>query len=175
MHRAPRKLTEHLITRSLLSRAYLILGPVQALAAMAAFYFYYWTNGYAGQWIDLPGSGPVYRAATSMALAAVVFTQIGNLFAQRSTRRSIFKTPLFNNKLIWFGILSEILIILAIVYVPFMQRFIGTGPFEPKYWLFHLLWIPSLPLADAVRKAVQTQKEKRALQKQILAGKGETL
>jgi len=175
MHRAPRKLTEHLITRSLLSRAYLILGPVQALAAMAAFYFYYWTNGYAGQWIDLPGSGPVYRAATSMALAAVVFTQIGNLFAQRSTRRSIFKTPLFNNKLIWFGILSEILIILAIVYVPFMQRFIGTGSFEPKYWLFHLLWIPSLPLADAVRKAVQTQKEKRALQKQILAGKGETL
>lgn len=175
MHRAPRKLTEHLITRSLLSRAYLILGPVQALAAMAAFYFYYWTNGYAGQWIDLPGSGPVYRTATSMALAAVVFTQIGNLFAQRSTRRSIFKTPLFNNKLIWFGILSEILIILAIVYVPFMQRFIGTGPFEPKYWLFHLLWIPSLPLADAVRKAVQTQKEKRALQKQILAGKGETL
>ena len=175
MHRAPRKLTEHLITRSLLSRAYLILGPVQALAAMAAFYFYYWTNGYAGQWIDLPGSGPVYRAATSMALAAVVFTQIGTLFAQRSTRRSIFKTPLFNNKLIWFGILSEILIILAIVYVPFMQRFIGTGPFEPKYWLFHLLWIPSLPLADAVRKAVQTQKEKRALQKQILAGKGETL
>ena len=175
MHRAPRKLTEHLITRSLLSRAYLILGPVQALAAMAAFYFYYWTNGYAGQWIDLPGSGPVYRAATSMALAAVVFTQIGNLFAQRSTRRSIFKTPLFNNKLIWYGILSEILIILAIVYVPFMQRFIGTGSFEPKYWLFHLLWIPSLPLADAVRKAVQTQKEKRALQKQILAGKGETL
>ena len=70
---------------------------------------------------------------------------------------------------------GEILIILAIVYVPFMQRFIGTGSFEPKYWLFHLLWIPSLPLADAVRKAVQTQKEKRALQKQILAGKGETL
>jgi len=175
MHRPPRKLTEHLITRPLLSRAYLVLGPVQALAAMAAFYYYYWTNGYAGQWLDLPGSGPIYRAATSMALASVVFTQIGNLFAQRSTRRSIFKTPLLNNKLIWFGILSELLIILAIVYVPFMQRFIGTGPFELKYWLFHLLLIPSLPLADAVRKAAQKQKDKRVLQKQQLAEKGETL
>ncbi len=175
MNRSPRKLSEHLITKSLLARAYLILGPVQALAAMAAFYFYYWTNGYAGQWVDLPASGPIYRAATSMALAAVVFTQIGNLFAQRSTRQSIFKTPLFNNKLIWYGIVSELLIVLAIVYVPFMQRFIGTGPFEPKYWLFHLLWIPSLPIADAIRKAVQTQKEKRAQQKQIFAGKGETI
>ncbi len=58
----------------------------------------------------------------------MVFTQIGNLFAQRSTRQSIFKTPLFNNKLIWYGIVSELLIVLAIVYVPFMQRFIGTGP-----------------------------------------------
>jgi len=175
MSRPPRKLSEHLITGSLLSRAYLILGPVQALAAMAAFYFYYWTNGYAGQWINLPNSGQIYRAATSMALAAVVFTQIGNLFAQRATRRSIFKTPLFNNKLIWYGILSELVIVLAIVYVPFMQRFIGTGAFAPKYWLFHMLWIPSLPIADAIRKAVQTQKEKRAQQKQILAGKGETI
>jgi len=56
-----------------------------------------------------------------------------------------------------------------------MQRFIGTGPFEPKYWLFHLLWIPSLPLVDALRKFVQSQKEKRSQSKQILSGKGETL
>ncbi len=62
---------------------------------MAAFYFMYWTNGYMGQWIDLPGSGDLYRSATAMALAAVVFTQIGNLFAQRSRSISGFKMPLF--------------------------------------------------------------------------------
>jgi len=41
--------------------------------------------------------------------------------------------------------------------------------------LFHLLLIPSLPRADAVRKAAQKQKDKRVLQKQQLAEKGETL
>ena len=67
------------------------------------------------------------------------------------------------------------ILILAMVYVPFMQRFIGTGPFEAKYWLFHLLWIPSLPIVDAIRKALVSRKEKRVLQKQIIADKGETI
>jgi potassium/sodium efflux P-type ATPase len=172
MDRPPRKLTDHLITGQLLARAYLILGPVQAIAAMWAFYFYYWTNGYAGQWMDLPGSGPIYRSATAMALAAVVFTQIGNLFTMRSSTRSVFKTPLFTNPMIWIGIATELVLVLAIVYVPFMQDFIGTGPFDAKYWLYLLLWVPSLPLVDSIWKAVQNRKEK---QKLAQSAKGEVL
>ncbi len=172
MDRPPRKLSDHLISRQLLVRAYLVLGPVQALASMSAFYLYYWTNGYAGQWLNLPAEGPIYRSATAMALAAVVFTQIGNLFTMRSTTRSAFKMPMFSNPMIWIGILTEILVILAIVYVPFMQDFIGTGPFEAKYWLYHLIWIPSLPLVDSIWKAVQNRKEK---QKLAQSAKGEVL
>jgi potassium/sodium efflux P-type ATPase len=172
MDRPPRKLSDHLISRQLLVRAYLVLGPVQALASMSAFYLYYWTNGYAGQWLNLPAEGPIYRSATAMALAAVVFTQIGNLFTMRSTTRSAFKMPMFSNPMIWIGILSEVLVILAIVYVPFMQDFIGTGPFEAKYWLYHLIWIPSLPLVDSIWKAVQNRKEK---QKLAQSAKGEVL
>ena len=172
MDRSPRKLSDHLISRQLLVRAYLVLGPMQALASMSAFYLYYWTNGYAGQWLNLPAEGPIYRSATAMALAAVVFTQIGNLFTMRSTTRSAFKMPMFSNLMIWIGILTEILVIIAIVYVPFMQDFIGTGPFEAKYWLYHILWIPSLPLVDSIWKAVQNRKEK---QKLAQSAKGEVL
>jgi potassium/sodium efflux P-type ATPase len=172
MDRPPRRLSDHLITRKLLVRAYLVLGPVQALASMSAFYLYYWTNGYAGQWLNLPAEGPIYRSATAMALAAVVFTQIGNLFTMRSTTRSAFKMPMFANPMIWIGILSEILVILVIVYVPFMQDFIGTGPFEAKYWLYHLLWIPSLPFVDTIWKAIQNRKEQ---QKLAQSAKGEVL
>ncbi|MFZ3071045.1 MAG: cation-translocating P-type ATPase C-terminal domain-containing protein, partial [Anaerolineaceae bacterium] len=175
MDRPPRKLTYHLITGDLLARAYLIIGPVQGFAAMASFYFYYWTNGYYGQWFNLPFKGPIYEAATAMALAAVVASQIGNLFAQRASHRSILKTPLFNNPLIWVGVVSEILLILGMVYVPFMQRFIGTAAFDAKYWLFLLIWIPGAPVADAIRKAFVNKKEKRAVQKQALISKGETL
>lgn len=168
----PRKLSDHLITKELLSRAYLILGPVQSLVSMLAFYFYYWTNGYQGQWFDLPGDGNLYLAATAMAFAGVVVTQIGNLFTQRATHRSILKVPLFSNPFIWVGIATEILIALGIVYLPFLQNFIGTAAFDPKYWLFLVIFIPALPVVDAIYKAI---KQNRRTIKQRLTMKGESL
>ena len=162
MDNPPRNIREHIITKKLLTKAYLILGPVQALAAMAAFYFYYWTNGYANQWVDLPAEGTLYKAATAMALSAVVTTQIGNLFVQRSERQSILKSFKNRNPLVWIGILSELIVVMIIVYLPFMQKFIGTGPFQIKYWLFLFAWIPALPLVDGVRKMIIKWKKEHA-------------
>ncbi len=154
MQQPPRNLNEHVITPKLLRRAYFLLGPLQSLATMAAFYFYYWTNGYAGQWLDLPASGAIYRSATAMALAAVVTTQIGDLFAQRAERTPLLKMPLFNNKMIWIGILSELIVIAAVVYLPFFNRFIGTASFSLKYWPFLFAWTPLLVIGDEIRKRI---------------------
>ncbi len=163
MDRPPRDLNEHVITKSLLLRSYAWLGPIQAAAAMAAFYFMYWTNGYWGRWIDLPGEGSLYRAATAMALGAVVTTQIGNLLTQRTETASFFKSPLFNNKLIWVGIASELLAVAAFVYLPPFQKFIGTNSFPLGNWLFLFAWTPSLLLVDELRKWVV---RKRLMHKQ---------
>jgi potassium/sodium efflux P-type ATPase len=152
MERPPRNLNDHVVTRSLLLRAYLWLGLAQSLAAMAAFYFMYWTNGYWGKWIDLPSSGVLYRSATAMALAAVVTTQIGNLFAQRSERISVFRFPLFDNRMLWAGIATELALVFMITYVPLFQNFVGTGPFSLVNWLFLFAWTPVLLLIDEIRK-----------------------
>jgi magnesium-transporting ATPase (P-type) len=120
---------------------------------MAAFYYMYWTNGYWGQWLDLPASGPLYRAATGMALAAVVTTQIGNLFAHRTERASFFRAGWFSNRLIWLGLVTELLFISLIVYVPFLQNIIGTAAFPLENWLFLFAWTPSLLIVDELRKA----------------------
>ena len=161
MDNPPRSLKEHVITKSLLARAYLILGPVQSLAAMAAFYFMYWTNGYWGQWLDLPGDGTLYRAATAMALAAVVTTQIGNLFAQRAERISSLRIPLFSNKVLWIGIASELTLIALITYAPAFQNFIGTAAFPLRNWLFLFAWVPSLFIVDEIRKAIVRRRARR--------------
>lgn len=152
MDRPPRNLNEHVVTRSLLVRAYIWLGLPQGVAAMAAFYFMYWTNGYWGKWIDLPSSGELYRAATAMALAAVVTTQVGNLFAQRSEHISVFRFPLFNNRLLWVGIATELTLVFMITYVPLFQDFIGTGAFPLGNWLFLFAWTPALLIIDEIRK-----------------------
>ena len=152
MDRPPRDLKEHVVTLPLLLRAYALVGVAEGVAAMAAFYFMYWMNGYWGQWIDLPASGALYRAATGMALAAVVTSQIGNLFAQRSERVSVLRLPLFNNRMLWIGIASELALVLAIVYVPFFQQFVGTAAFPPECWFFLFAWAPVVILVDEARK-----------------------
>ena len=154
MDRTTRSLDEHIITRPLLLRAFLWLGLIQGLIAVAAFYFQYWTHGYWGQWLDLPSKGLLYQSATAMALAAVVVTQIGNLFAQRSARTSVFRSKPFANRLVWVAVAVELAIVSIVIYVPFFQRLFNTAGFPAGNWLFLLALSPILLLADELRKAV---------------------
>jgi P-type Ca2+ transporter type 2C len=167
MDKPPRNRKEHMITAAILLRAYLWLGLIQSIAAMAAFYFMYWTNGYWGQWQDLPSSGSLYQAATAMTLAAVVATQIGNLFAQRTERTSVLRIGLFTNRLAWLGIATELVLIVLIVYVPFLQEIFGTAAFPWQNWLFLLFLVPWLLLADELRKALLRWHERRSLRRGV--------
>jgi magnesium-transporting ATPase (P-type) len=151
MDRPPRRRSDHVIDRKLLARAYLWLGPLQAAAVMAAFFGAYRLAGYSG-WLDLPADGEVYRSAAGMALAMVVATQIGNLFAQRTEEVSLLRTGLGGNRLLWWGVASEVVVILILIYTPFAQAVVGVAPFPAVGWLWLLPGIPLLPLADELRK-----------------------
>ncbi len=164
----PRNMKEHVINRSLIIRAYLFLGALQSIAAMSAFYFMYWTNGYWGQWLDLPSTGVLYYSATAMTLGAVVTTQIGNLFTQRTERTSTFRLGLFRNRMIWIGIGSELLIVSMIIYVPALQQLFWTASFPLVYWVFLFAWTPLLLLADESRKALLRRRDME--RKKLLSG-----
>ena len=150
----PRRRSDHLINRGLLLRSLLFLGMIQGGVAMLAFYVYYWANGYAGQWLSLPDSGPLYAAATTMTLGAIVACQVGNLFAQRTERSSIFSMPLFTNRMIWVGIAVELVLLILLAYVPWLQGIFGTAALTGRDWLFLLLCTPALLIADELRKFV---------------------
>jgi potassium/sodium efflux P-type ATPase len=163
MERPPRRLAEHVITRALLLRAYAWLGAIQSLAALAAFYFLYWTHGYWGQWLDLPATGPLYHAATAMTLATVVATQIGNLFAQRTESTSVFRMRWGRNWLVWVGIATELGLLALLLYVPVLQRLFDTAPFPLSHWLFVFAWTPLLLMADEGRKALVRRRIRRTV------------
>jgi P-type Ca2+ transporter type 2C len=165
MDQPPRNRNAHVITRALLIRAYLWLGLLQSVGAMAAFYFTYWTMGYWGQWTDLPATGPVYQAATAMTLGCVVATQIGNLFAQRTETVSVLRIGLLSNRLVWVGIATEVLLLVLIVYVPALQWVFGTAAFPAWNWMFLLAWVPALVLADEVRKAIVRKRLRESMER----------
>jgi magnesium-transporting ATPase (P-type) len=167
MDRRPRSRSDHIADRPLLTRAFLLLGAVQSLAVMAVFFGWYWTHGYWGQFLDLPDEGAIYHQAVSMALATVVFTQIGNLFAQRADSSSFRQVGWFTNRLVWAGIASELAIVAVIVYVPFLQRIFDTGSIPIYAWLWIVPLIPLIPLADGIRKAVG--RRRRPIETEVVA------
>lgn len=154
MDRPPRNLKEHVITWPLLIKSYLFLGGFQSVAAMAAFYFLFWTNGYAWQWIDLPAEGNLYQAATAMTLACIVTTQIGNLFTQRSERLSAFRIGFTTNRMVWIGVASELVLVSLIIYLPGLQTVFGVAAFPLVNWIFLFSCAPLLLMVDELRKSI---------------------
>jgi magnesium-transporting ATPase (P-type) len=89
-------------------------------------------------------------AATAMTLAAVVATQIGNLFAQRTGSLSVLRMRWGRNPLVWVGIATDLVLMVLLLYVPVLQRLFGTAPLPPQYWLFLCAWMPIVLLAVEV-------------------------
>jgi P-type Ca2+ transporter type 2C len=139
---------------------------------MSAFYYMYWTNGYGGQWLDLPARGPLYRAATAMTLAAIAVTQIGNLFAQRTEQTSVFRVRLGRNPWVWVGIGTDLTLLMGLLYTPVLQRLFAMAPFPPQNWLFLLAWTPLLLMADEGRKVLGRRRARGRVRSQGRARAG---
>ncbi len=159
MKRPPRPRNERLLNRKVLLRAYVFLGLIQATAAMSAFYFLYYSHGWRPG-VDMfafgetiVGNSTVYILATTMTLGAVMTTQIGNGFAQRTNVQSIFKVGFFSNKFLLWGIVSEITLVAALMYVPVLANAFGCGPITlwPD-WAYLFALAPTLLIADEIRK-----------------------
>jgi sodium/potassium-transporting ATPase subunit alpha len=153
MQRPPRPKTERLLNRPLLLRAYLFLGLIEAAIAMGAFFLYLETHGWT--WgTPLDWASPLYREATSVTLSAIVFTQVANVLACRSDRRSVFTLGRFGNPLILTGIAFELTMLLLLIYTPLGHRLFGTSGLP--LWIFGPLALGALVLlaAEETRKAI---------------------
>ena len=151
MHRPPRSQGDRLFSASLALRAYLFLGVIEAIAAMAAFFFVLYGSGWAyGQ--ALAPSHPLYLEATTACLSAVIVMQIVNVFQCRSTSRSVWPMGLVGNPLILWGVLLEIALILAIDYTTWGNVIFGTAPISGRIWLFVMPFAVGLLVLEELRK-----------------------
>ncbi|HXF52257.1 MAG TPA: cation-transporting P-type ATPase [Dehalococcoidia bacterium] len=152
MREPPRPRSARILSRAVLLRTFLLLGPVEAALGLAGYFFVYWAHGWRfGE--PLADAGHVYALATTMTFAAIVVGQIGNVFACRSPRESLLRISVTGNPLLLAGVAVEVAALLALLYLPPLQdvfEFAGPGWRE---WLFLAAILPLLPLADELRKA----------------------
>lgn len=153
MQKPPRRHGEHLLSWRVLARAYLFLGPIEAVAAMAAFFFVLHGAGWHyGD--DLPRTDPHYVQATTACLAAIVLGQIANLFVCRHPRLPAWRFPLGENRLLALGLATEVGVLLAIVYTPWGQELFATASLPAEVWLYMLPFALALAVFEEGRKAL---------------------
>lgn len=152
MDRPPRSRKETLLNKHIVLKGFFWYGLLESVVAMAAYFFVNLLNG----WPDVPlaASGIVYRQATTLTLAAIVFCQIGMVLNCRTERQSVFKVGLFSNKKVIQGIVFEILLISLIIYVPFLQEVFQTAPIGIREWAFLIVLPPFILIIEEIRKTI---------------------
>jgi Ca2+-transporting ATPase len=100
----------------------------------------------------LASEGLVYRQATTLTLAAIVFCQIGMVLNCRTERESIFKVGIFSNMQVMKGIIAEIILIIALMYIPALHGIFNTAPIGWPEWIFLLCLPVPVVLIEEARK-----------------------
>ena len=130
MARPPRRRHESIITRGMLLRAWGILGVVSALLVTSGFLAVLWTAGWRPG--DATGAGSAlhedYLTATTMTFAGIVACQIGTAMAARTDRVSLLSIGVLSNRLLLAGIVFEVVLAAAVIYLPTAQELLGTRP-----------------------------------------------
>lgn len=150
MDRPPRRQSETLLNRHVAVKGFLWYGMIESVFSMLAYFYVNKLHGWPS--VPLAGSGAVYRQATTMALVSIVFCQVGMVLNCRTEAESIFEVGLFSNRQVVRGIVFEILLISAVIYVPFLQGVFQTAPIGIRDWLFLIILPPMVLFVEEVRK-----------------------
>lgn len=159
MEQPPRKRKDRLLNQRIILKGFMWYGMIEVVLSMAAYFYVNLTHGWPS--VPLASSGHVYRMATTMTLAAIVFCQVGMVLNCRTSRLSVLKVGIFNNKKILWGIAVEIALICALSYAPFLHDIFNTAPLALKDWIMLIMLPPLVVAIEEVRKSVTRKYAKK--------------
>jgi magnesium-transporting ATPase (P-type) len=74
--------------------------------------------------------------------------------AMRTDRRSVFSIGLLSNRFLLVGIAFELVLALALIYIPGLNDAFHQGPIGGWHWLVLLAFAPMVFFAEEARKAL---------------------
>jgi magnesium-transporting ATPase (P-type) len=140
---------QRLVDRALMLRAFGLLGPAEALAAMGAFTLSLYELGWRPGTSAPPGA---LLAASGTAFVAIVAGQTATALACRSSSRSAFRMPLSKSPLLLGALAITWLVTVGLVSVPWLARLLGQSMPTPRGWLCAALAFPIVLAVDTASK-----------------------
>ncbi len=171
MERPPRPRRESIVTRAMLTRAWLWLGLLEAALVLGGFFLVLTAAGWSPG--DPIGAGsPLhddYLTATTMTFAGITACQVGTAFAARTSRASLRRIGFLSNPLLLWGIAFELLFAAALIYLPPLQGLFGTAALSPA----HLAILVPFPFvvwgSDELRRWALRRRDERIFERRDLA------
>lgn len=130
MKRKPRDPRSRVLSGPFIKRLFMI-GSVIGVSVIIAFVYTLMSSGWV--WGSEFSQDVLWQGQT-LAFATLVITQLMNSFSVKSEQRINLKS-IFNNSFHIFAIMISLLIVLAVVYVPFLNRVLQTTPLTAKDWV----------------------------------------
>ncbi len=121
MNKPPRSPDESIFAHGL-SGVIIIRGILIALSTLASFI------------IVLANSKNIVAARTA-ALVTLVLSQLIHVFECKSETRGLFEIRLFSNMYLVLAVISSVIMLLGVIYLPFMIPIFGTVPLNLNEWL----------------------------------------
>lgn len=152
MRKSPRRLGSRLIDAGTLIRS-LYVGAIIGIGCLL-WALHTWT---AGGWTfgQATVTNPiVYAKGTTVVLAGIMAGQLGNFFSARTTSEPAFRLNPLRNKWLFAGIFAQVGILVAIVYVPFLQSVFRTAALSPLDWIVLYSLAPLALIIEETRKAL---------------------
>ncbi|MBN1680898.1 MAG: cation-translocating P-type ATPase [Anaerolineae bacterium] len=108
-----------------------------------------------------------WNLARTMAFITLSSSELVRAYTARSEYYSIFKIGVFANKFMQYAVAASIVLLLLVVYVPFLQDIFDTVPPTFEHWLYllPLIFLPSIA-AEFTKAGLRAQWQKeRAMQR----------
>jgi Ca2+-transporting ATPase len=90
--------------------------------------------------------GEINFMAATMAFVTLSASELLRAFTTRSERYALFKIGIFTNRNMNLAVLSSLILLLLVVYVPFLQPIFNTVPLGFEQWrvMLPLIFVPAL-------------------------------
>ena len=134
MSQAPRPPKEPVINRDM-AMGIGVIAIVDAIAILTVFYLA--LQRYPGH----------LEVAQTIAFATLCCSELIRAYTARSEYNSIFAIGAFSNKWMNWAVLASFLLVLVVVYVPFLNPFFDTVPLSLDDWLFMAPFFFASPIA----------------------------
>ncbi len=139
MLRPPRPTSEPVINRDMLT-GIIIISIADTIAVLTAFVI---------ALARFPGN---LQAAQTVAFATLICSELLRAYTSRSEYYSVFSIGVFSNRWMVVATSVSVLLLLVVIYVPFLQPFFGTVPLGLGDWLFMWPFFLFAPIAAELTK-----------------------